>query len=119
MASAYSVPCYAAAVSPSAWSHRFDLIAPPANRSATKSACRESRNEDSDDDDEDLLAVSQPLIISAPYALRLVTTTRYDLTCLNVQQRNKHSVTQTSLPLMTSLPFSVQDVDFALPTYAK
>ncbi|KAI6031372.1 hypothetical protein BKA83DRAFT_4199363 [Pisolithus microcarpus] len=39
-------------------SHRFNPIAPPATRSATKSARRKSRNEDSDDEDEEFQPVA-------------------------------------------------------------
>ncbi|KAI6111225.1 hypothetical protein F5141DRAFT_1274724 [Pisolithus sp. B1] len=48
-ASVHSVP-YAAAVPRS---HHFNQIAPPATHSATKSTCRKSCNEDSDDEDEE------------------------------------------------------------------
>ncbi|KAI6114198.1 hypothetical protein F5141DRAFT_1269758 [Pisolithus sp. B1] len=48
-ASVHSMP-YAATIP---HSHHFNQIAPPATHSATKSACRKSCNEDSDDEDEE------------------------------------------------------------------
>ncbi|KIK26832.1 hypothetical protein PISMIDRAFT_634734 [Pisolithus microcarpus 441] len=54
-ASVHSVP-YAATVPQS---HRFNPITPPATLSATKSACRKSRNDDSDNEDKEFQPTTQ------------------------------------------------------------